>query len=280
MTRSDLGREQFSRWIEALDERYLADLTRSEVARALRALSSCYVERRDRLAAGEALRGAGKRAAFALFYAPLHFMLVQEVVRALGLSGVREVLDLGCGTGAAGAAWALEAGGVPVAGVDRSSWAVAESAWTYRQLGLRGKASRADVGRLSIRPRSGSAVVAAYTVNELQPSARASLLPQLVAAARRHGGAQILIVEPIARRHVPWWDDWAAAFVAAGGRAEEWRFPASLPSRQAELARAAGLDPRELTARSLSLAPRVCGTKTSELSGGGRKPHRPPEDRL
>jgi hypothetical protein len=34
----------------ALESRHLANFTRSEVARALRALSSCYVERRTKLA--------------------------------------------------------------------------------------------------------------------------------------------------------------------------------------------------------------------------------------
>ena len=51
----------FTNWIAALDERHLADLTLPEVGRALRALSSCYVERRSRLAEGAALEGAGKR---------------------------------------------------------------------------------------------------------------------------------------------------------------------------------------------------------------------------
>ena len=57
----------FDNWLAALDERHLANLTPSEVTRALRALSSCYVERREKLAHGGALDGAGKRAAFALF---------------------------------------------------------------------------------------------------------------------------------------------------------------------------------------------------------------------
>ena len=75
--------ERVAGWLEALERRHLADLTTSEVARALRALSSCYVERRAKLARGGALDGAGKRAAFALFYAPLHFLVVREIVRAI-----------------------------------------------------------------------------------------------------------------------------------------------------------------------------------------------------
>jgi len=63
----------------------------------------------------------------------------------------------------------------------------------------------------------------------------------------------VLIIEPIARRATPWWPHWSARFAASGGRADEWRFPSTLPVRQQSLARAAGLDPRELTARSLYL---------------------------
>src|SRR5215210_6798605 len=75
--------ERFQRWIAALEARHLADLTFPEVSRALRALSSAYVERRQRLAEGAALAGAGKRAAFALFYGPLHYLLIREIVQAL-----------------------------------------------------------------------------------------------------------------------------------------------------------------------------------------------------
>src|SRR6188508_3277395 len=96
-------------WLAALDERHLANLTQSEVTRALRALSSCYVERREKLASGGPLDSAGKRAAFALFYAPLHFMVTREIVRALpGVGETERLLDLGCGTGSAGGACALE----------------------------------------------------------------------------------------------------------------------------------------------------------------------------
>src|SRR5215203_2848134 len=73
---------RFERWLAALDERHLANLTQSEVTRALRALSSCYVERREKLVSGGPLDSAGKRGAFALFYAPLHFIVVRKIVSA------------------------------------------------------------------------------------------------------------------------------------------------------------------------------------------------------
>src|SRR4249920_3637186 len=122
-----------------LEERHLANLTFSEVSRALRALSATYVERRRRLGEGAALAGAGKRAAFALFYGPLHYLLVREIARALpGATAMGPTLvDLGCGTGAAGAAWATAGDRPPrLLGIDRHPWALAEAARTYRAFGL------------------------------------------------------------------------------------------------------------------------------------------------
>ena len=102
-------------WLAALEQRHLADLTFSEVARALRALSATYVERRDRLARKPAFDSAGKRAAYALYYSPLHFLTVSELLRAMGFhqQPVRHLVDLGCGAGAAGAAWAMLAPSMP-----------------------------------------------------------------------------------------------------------------------------------------------------------------------
>ncbi len=247
--------DPFSRWLAALQARHRANLTFAEVRRGLQALSSLYVERRGRIADGAALDGAGKRAAFALFLGPLHFLIVREVVRALRAADTApdRIVDLGCGTGAAGAAWALEARPHPyVEGVDRSGWAAAEARWTLRSLGLRGSAVAGDLDRVHL-PGRGGAVVAAFTANELDEARRDRLLVRLLDAGR--AGARVLVVEPIARRAAPWWDRWAAAFRAAGGRDDEWRFPAELPERLAELDRAAGLDHRELLARSLWIGP-------------------------
>jgi hypothetical protein len=62
---------------------------------------------------------------------------------------------------------------------------------------------------------------------------------------------RVLVIEPIARGVTPWWDRTAARIAAAGGRADEWRFPVDLPRPLRLLDKAAGLDHRELTARSL-----------------------------
>jgi methyltransferase family protein len=252
----------FDAWLAALEARHLANLTRSELTRALRALSSLYVERREKLATGAALDSAGKRAAFALFYGPLHFFTIDAVVRALGAnrSGIDAIVDLGCGTGVGGAAWALACDRTPqIAGIDRNAWAVAEANWTYQQLGLRGRARTGDALRgLPIArptdhqiPRSAHPqILLAYTVNELSEAARAGLLDKLVDTTRT--GTGLLIVEPIAKRDKTWWPEWTARLGAEGARADEWRFPASLPASLRQIARSAGLDPRELTARSIS----------------------------
>ena len=240
----------FEAWLAALDERHLAEFRPAEVGRALRALSSCYVERRSRLVEGGALETAGKRAAFALFYAPLHFLTAARIAGELTpRRPVREVLDLGCGTGAVGAAWAMQAGAARITGFDRHPWAVAEANWTYRALGLRGRALRQDLSKVRLDPSPGLGIIAGYTVNELSDELRGLTLTRLLDAHAR--GAAVLVVEPIARRMAPWWPQWEDAFAAAGGRADEWRFAATLPVRQRELARSAGLNPRELTARSL-----------------------------
>ena len=243
-------------FLTALEARHLANLTRSELTRALRALSSCYVERRGKLESGAALDGAGKRAAFALFYGPLHFITISEVLRALdaGNHCPKTILDLGCGTGVGGAAWAVACGRTPaVHGIDRSAWAVAEANWTYQQLGVSARARTGDLTRFPDVPIPrfpDSAILLAYAANELTDEARAALL-RVLTTAMAHG-AGLLVVEPIARRDRPWWPEWAKTLATEGAREDEWRFRADLPPLLKQMAKSAGLDPRELTARTLT----------------------------
>ena len=246
--------ERLQRWLTSLEARHLADFRIAEVTRALRALSSAYVQRRQKLAAGIALDSKGKRAAFALFYGPIHLLTIAKIVRALeaDAQAPSEILDLGCGTGVAGAAWALCAGDTPrIMGVDRHPWAIDESRWTYRELGLRGHARIGDLRRLPMVAASG-AVIAAYTLNELPDDRRRAVEIRLLEDAAR--GARILIVEPIARAVTPWWNETAARVKALGGREDDWRFPADLPPMLRLLDKSAGLHHQELTARSLYLA--------------------------
>jgi hypothetical protein len=159
------------------------------------------------------------------------------------------IIDIGCGTGAAGAAWAMAAGGSPfIRGLDRSAWAVDEARRTYRELQLRGQAKQADVARLpKLGPRD--AVISAYTLNELPPEKREVVEHQLLESAA--AGTSILIIEPISRGVTPWWTATARRFEAVGGRADEWRFALDRPRLIELFDSAAGLDHREVTARTV-----------------------------
>ena len=238
-----------AQWLAALEARHLADLRIPEVTRALRALSSAYVERRQALARGAALDSAGKRAAFALFYAPLHYLVVRHIVTTLGPGAPDTIVDLGCGTGAAGAAWSLACNRTPrLVGIDRHPWAVEETRWTYRQLRVDGIAKQRDAARFR-PPRGNLGLIAAYVLNELADDARMALVDTLVDAA--HRGARLLILEPIARRVTPWWNSVGMRIEEAGGRADEWDIAIDRPPLVATLDDAAGLDHRRVKARSL-----------------------------
>ncbi len=259
----------------SLEARQLSDLTFQEVSRSLRALSSTYVERREKLKEGAALAGAGKRAAFALFYGPLHFLLIRRIVAALGdrFASVPGLVDLGCGTGASGAGWAAACARPPrITGVDRHPWAIEEAKRTFRDLGLSSTLHVDDLTKVDMRgqrlaptrgartsgaPRPSTSaatggVLLAFAVNEIaEPEARAALLARLL--SHHASGGRVLVVEPLARGVTPWWSEWQRAIEAAGGRADEWRFVEPLPDIVARLDRAAGLNHRELKARSLAL---------------------------
>jgi SAM-dependent methyltransferase len=244
----------FVTWFEALERRHLASLNFSEVRRAVQALSSLYVERRERIDRNSPFSGAGKRAALAMYFAPLHFLLVEQIVRALNAQIPKgmDILDIGCGTGAAGAAWAKEfAPDSKVIGTDRNAWALQECKWTYQQLGIQGTVRNAEIS--AVRIPAATAVVAAFTMNELDSPSRERFLAEFIRTAR--SGAPVLVVEPIAHRVTTWWDDWAEKWPENGGRVDEWRFHVELPDRLALMDRAAGLDHHELTGRSLWLPP-------------------------
>jgi hypothetical protein len=249
---------RFDRWLHDTEQRHLADLTFTQVSAGLRALSSTYVERRHRIGRGGALDGAGKRAAFALFYGPLHFLLVRAIVLALpgALDGhgssTPTLVDLGCGTGASGAAWASALEPAPrIVGIDSHPWALGEAAQTYRDFGCAARTVRSDIVS-AVLPRGPGFVLAAFALNELADDRRDMLLTRLL--ERAAAGDRLLVVEPIARSAGRWWGRWAEEAEAIGGRADEWRFRIPLPAIVEKLDRAAKLDHRELTGRSLWIA--------------------------
>jgi hypothetical protein len=175
----------------------------------------------------------------------------------------RHILDLGCGAGAAGAAWArLLSPPAALTGVDAHPWALAEAAFTYRQFGLDGVTRRGDIGRVRI-PRSVDGVIAGWVINELSEPCRNHVLQELLAAAER--GVAVLVIEPIATRVSPWWAEWVDRFARLGGRADQWRVRLPLPDLLQRFDRAAGLRHDELTARSLYVTPvqRATGTTPS-----------------
>ena len=248
----EFSSSQFSVFLRELEQRHLADLRFSDVTRALRALSSAYVERRESALAGrKALDGAGKRAAFALYYGPIHSLLIQHIARELAIAPAKgTVVDLGCGTGVAGAAVACT--GAPVLGIDTHPWALDEARFTYRAFGLQHDVRRGHAARVRF-PADTACIVAAFVVNELNDSDRAVLLDDILRLKARTHTASVLIVEPISTRVSPWWPAWEKVFLAQGGRSDEWRVHAELPPMVTRLAKAAGLRPQILTARSLHL---------------------------
>lgn len=235
-----------------LEARHLRDLRFPEVVRALRALSSAYVERRDTaIAGGRVLDSAGKRAAFALYYGPLHFVAVRHVLEALEVPPRADgtVLDLGCGTGVVGAALALGIGVRRVRGIDTHPWTLDEARFTYAALGLDGSVMRGRIERL--RPAEPDAVIAAgYVVNELGEADRQAAKAWMRRALER--GAGLLVVEPISGRAAPWWDEWVDALHPYGVRADTWSLTLDPPELARRLGEAAGLTPTAARLRTLS----------------------------
>ncbi len=250
--------DPFEAWVEALYTRHLKGLTHAEVSRALKALTQDYVQRRHRLH-GKALDGRGKQAAFALYYGPRHFVVVREVLRALGPSALDfgkaklpTIVDLGCGTGVGGAAWAMEAqaAGVraSVIGVDLQPELLVEAVRTWRELGLRGGTLKCHLDQYRWPPPP-VAVLAAFTLNELDDPDRERLWAHLTRQAE--GGSHVLILEPLATGITPWWQEWARRVTDAGGRADEWHLETKLAERVRTMGKSAGLRPEKLGARTL-----------------------------
>lgn len=251
-------------WIDAVIDRHTRGLTTPEFLKAVRALSVRYVERRADLQSRSPIDSPGKRAAFAGFFALLHYLTVGDILRAIAPPvAPATLLDLGCGTGVAAAAW-VHAAAQPspspiVTGVDQSGWALDEARWNWQVLGLQSRTKRVSAMSVLLpQPRQKAAVtrpngaiVLAWSANELSDHERSQLLPTLIDAHGR--GTQVLVIEPLARTAAPWWNRWSEPVHASGGRVDEWKFPPRLPPRLAALDEAAGFRREYLSARSLWL---------------------------
>lgn len=232
------------RYLQALLQRHLKDLKFGEVTRALRALSADYVEKREEGGLARALDGRGKRAAFGLYYGGTHFLATETLVRQNGLafppeSGRATLLDLGCGTGVCGAAWAIQSREAPkVMGADRSSFALHETRWTYQTLRIKGETRRSFAEAFeSLRQPDG--IVLGWTLNELDDERRDLIATRILPWIRK--GSRLLVIEPVSKRVAPWWDEWTSRFPADLCSASEYRLRLDLPAQMALLARSAGL---------------------------------------
>ncbi len=248
-----IRRIDFNDFFQALNDRHLDPLTFSEVRRAVQSISTTYVERRNRLKRGADLDGAGKRAAFALYFGALHLLLYLKLFEELGadFSDVDRIVDLGCGTAPGATAWALSTPGTPhLLGIDRNDWVLHEARWIFRHFGLRGGTRRDSFERI-VLPTADAGIFLGFAANELEAKGRKRFLDKLLASADR--GARIAVVEPIARRINRWWDSWAEAFERAGGKSFDFRREVSLPRELSLMDKAAGLDHSELKARVMIL---------------------------
>jgi methylase of polypeptide subunit release factors len=133
-------RADFDAWLAATVARHSVDLEFRELRKGAQALSWLYVERRaEGDLAARAVDGRGKRAALASYYAPLHFLATQHALLRIGparFGALRRVIDLGCGTGATGAAAARMLDCADVVAIDRSGFALSEARHTYAAFGL------------------------------------------------------------------------------------------------------------------------------------------------
>jgi SAM-dependent methyltransferase len=263
-------RESFDGWLAAAVARYQPPLRPAEIRRGLRALSSLYVERRGGSELGRRSRdGMAKRAAFATYFAPLHFLATWHALRELAppLGTVKRVIDLGCGTGAAGAAAARACPDAPgLLGLDDSGWALGEARHTWRAFGLRGRAVRRRLPSGQLELRAGDLAVLGWFVNELQGDARERLLAALARGLQR--GAGVLVLEPLSRQVAPWWEEGVRS-LGGGTEVHELHLARERPERVAELDAASGLDHSVLGVRVCLAPPQPIHARSGGPPGPG-----------
>ena len=242
--------DPFPAFFAALEARQRAELTFQEIRRALQALSSLYVERRERL--------SGRRSTGPASVPPSR----STTGRCTSCSCARSCARSGRAAARLGAS---------------SIWAAALGRPAPRgRSGARRPHGRRDRQQRLGRRRGALDAAAARSARQGQPRRRGvggaagpaarhprrvhrqraagrrarALLPRLLDAAE--AGSPVLIVEPIARRMSPWWPEWAGPSAQAGGREDEWRCrpPCRRRSRCSQGGRARRA---QLTGRSLSL---------------------------
>lgn len=241
----------FQEWLNANEAFYGQNLTFPEIRRALQALSTRYVQKRDKVH-GHDKMGLGHQAAFCLFYGALHGLIVAETLGkltpVLQLPSGAKILDLGCGNGICGAVWArLTPNPGPVHGIERQKWAVTATRQTYRQMGLKGLATTGCF--LKSKWPKADAILAAWALNELNTSEREKVRSRML--LHQNQGGYLFVLEPISRAISPWWEKWGQPLLDQGANRGELKLNLSLPPLLAKLDKAAGMNHRQVKVRYL-----------------------------
>jgi SAM-dependent methyltransferase len=246
-------RAEFDAWLEATVGRFCPPLTFREVRKGVQALSALYVERRRGAdLSARALQGQGKRAALATYYAPLHFLAAWHALAEIGshhFGEVQRVWDLGCGTGATGAAVGRALGAIEVVGIDRSGFALSEARATYACFGLLSRTRRGRLPAAAPKAGGGDLIALGWASNELEEAAREALFERVREAV--DAGAGLLALEPLAGPVVPWWRHVARSLEPSGVAEGTLKVRAVRPEWIARLDKASGLDHQLLGARLL-----------------------------
>ncbi len=248
-------RTRFDAWLGANRERYEAELTFTEIRKGVQALGELYAERRgQRGLAEKASEGRGKRAAHATYFAALHFLTTCHAIEMADpetFGRVRRIHDLGCGTGATGAAAALSLPApVRVTGYDCSRWALDEARASYGVLGVDGRTQRAELPEGFPRAGRGDLLALGWTLSELPAAARRVLVKRIVTAAKR--GAALLVLEPLSLELGDWWFELARELEALGIGEFPIRVSIERPRFIQHMDKAARLDHQVVGARLLA----------------------------
>ena len=231
-----------------LEARHLSELTFAEVRRALQALSSVYVERRERMA-----EGAGSTGPASAPRSPsttgrcTSCSCARSCARSARPPAPRaapgpRLRHRHRGRGLGAGVRAPDAG----RGVDRSGWAVAEARWTSRASASTGRTTRADA---TTAPPAQAPGRRPRRVHRERARGQAHARGCCRACSSRPGGLDRPRRRADLRRVTPRWPEWAGAVEdrrRPGARTSGASAP-PMPTALALLGKAAGLDAGELS---------------------------------
>lgn len=248
-------KERFDRWLEQNLERYQQTLTFTEIRKGVQALAELYSHQPPpEDLASRIIDGQGKRAALATYYAALHFLTAYHAREMVGIgegAPVRRVIDLGSGSGAAGAAVAAGLAAPPrLLALDRSGWALDETRETWRAFGLSGQVQRVELPAHLPRCSPGDLLCLGWIVSALEPASRRTLLRKLTAMVKR--GLGLLLLEPAAVSAEQWWPTLREQLAPYGIREELVRVSIRRPRFIQDMDKAARQDHQVIGARVLA----------------------------